>query len=111
MAAGAAAPLRPRRPGWRVTATAASSVSLAWTAPAGTVTGFYVYSGGSRVASVTGTSATVTGLAAGTGYTFTVTAYNSAGESAPSGAVQAATASGGGEAGAAAASRSRRTPT
>lgn len=48
---------------------------------------------------MTGTSATVTGLAAGTTYSFTVTASDSAGESAASGAVQATTApsgSGGG---------------
>src|ERR1700733_7144232 len=41
------------------------------------------------------TSATVSGLAAATAYSFTVTAYNSAGESAASGAVHATTASSG----------------
>ncbi|MDX6336825.1 MAG: hypothetical protein QOG05_4165 [Streptosporangiaceae bacterium] len=85
--------------GLAVTGTTASSVSLSWTAPAGTVTGYTVYRGGAKAASVTGTSATVTGLAAGTTYSFTVTASDSAGESAASGAVQATTApsgSGGG---------------
>ena len=82
--------------GLAVTGTTASSVSLSWTAPAGTVTGYTVYENGSRAASVTGTSATVSGLAAATSYSFTVTAYNSAGESAASGAVQATTAASGG---------------
>ena len=91
---GGSAPAAPG--GLAVTGTTASSVSLAWAAPAGTVTGYRVYSGGSQAAAVTGTSATVTGLAAGTTYTFTVTAYNSAGESAPSSPVQATTAAAGG---------------
>ena len=82
--------------GLTVTGTTASSVSLSWTAPAGTVTGYTVYENGTRAASVTGTSATVTGLAAATTYRFTVTASNSAGESAASSAAQATTASSGG---------------
>ncbi|MGH3121370.1 MAG: fibronectin type III domain-containing protein, partial [Streptosporangiaceae bacterium] len=82
--------------GLGVTGTTASSVSLSWTAPSGTVTGYDVYENGAKAASVTGTSATVTGLAAATTYIFTVTASNSAGESAASGAVQATTASSGG---------------
>ncbi|HEX6451954.1 MAG TPA: glycoside hydrolase family 18 protein [Trebonia sp.] len=83
--------------GLTVTGTTSSSVSLSWTAPSGTVSGYYVDSGGTQVASVTGTSATVTGLAASTTYSFTVIAYNSAGSSPPSGAVSATTpASGGG---------------
>src|ERR1700722_11905182 len=64
-----------------VTGTTSSSVSLSLAGPSGTVTGYYVSEDGSRVASVTGTSDTVTGLAASTGYTFTVSAYNSAGPS------------------------------
>jgi hypothetical protein len=82
--------------GLRVTGTTSSSVSLSWTAPGGTVTGYNVYENGSRAASVTGTTDTVTGLAAGTSYTFAVTATNSAGESAKSASVQATTASSGG---------------
>ncbi len=79
-----------------VTGTTSNSVSLSWTAPSGTVTGYYVMQNGSRAASVTATSATVTGLAAATTYTFTVVAYNSAGQSPASGAVSATTASSGG---------------
>ena len=84
--------------GLTVTGTTSSSVSLSWTAPSGTVSGYYVDSGGTQVASVTGTSATVTGLTASTTYSFTVIAYNSAGSSPPSGAVSATTpaSSGGG---------------
>jgi hypothetical protein len=82
--------------GLAVTGTTASSVSLSWTAPAGTVTGYNVYENGTKAASMTGTSATVSGLAAATAYSFTVTAYNAAGESAASGAVHATTSSGSG---------------
>jgi hypothetical protein len=91
---GGSAPAAPA--GLAVTGTTASSVSLSWTAPSGTVTGYTVYQNGAKAASVTGTSATVTGLAAASTYSFTVTAYNSTGESAASGAVQATTASSGG---------------
>jgi chitinase len=81
-----------------VTGTTSSSVSLSWAAPAGTVTGYYVSEDGSQVATVTGTTDTVTGLAASTAYTFTVSAYNSAGKSPASNQVSATTAasSGGG---------------
>lgn len=79
-----------------VAGTTSSSVSLSWTAPAGTVTGYHVYENGSSAATVTGTGATITGLAASTAYTFTVTAYNSAGESPHSGQVSATTSSSGG---------------
>ena len=81
-----------------VTGTTSSSVSLSWAAPSGTVTGYYVSEDGSRVATVTGTTDTVTGLAASTAYTFTVSAYKSAGQSPASNQVSATTAasSGGG---------------
>ena len=81
-----------------VTGTTSSSVSLSWAAPSGTVTGYHVSEDGSQVATVTGTTDTVTGLAASTAYTFTVSAYNSAGQSPASNQVSATTAasSGGG---------------
>src|SRR6202012_650491 len=56
-----------------------------------TVTGYYVDENGNQVASVTGTTDTVTGLTASTAYSFTVIAYNSAGSSSASGAVTATT--------------------
>lgn len=76
------------------TATA-SAVPLSWTAAAG-ATGYNVYRGGTKVLSASGTSATVTGLAASTAYSFQVTAVNAAGESAKSAAVSATTTAGGG---------------
>ncbi|HEX4723596.1 MAG TPA: fibronectin type III domain-containing protein [Pseudonocardiaceae bacterium] len=63
--------------GLRGTASTASSVSLAWdssVAPGSSVTGYDVYAGTTRVASVAGTSATVSGLRPSTGYDFTVVA-------------------------------------
>ncbi len=77
--------------GLTVTGTTTSSVSLSWTGSSG-ATGYNVYQGSTKVASVTGTTDTVTGLAAGTTYTFSVTATNSAGESAHSASVNATTA-------------------
>jgi hypothetical protein len=91
---GGSAPAAPT--GLKVTGTTSSSVSLSWTAPAGTVTGYNVYENGTKNSSVTGTSTTVAGLAASTTYSFAVTATNSAGESAKSGSVSATTASSGG---------------
>jgi chitinase len=73
-----------------------SSVDLSWN-PVSGATGYNVYRDGSKVASVSGASATATGLAADTSYSFQVSATNSAGESAKSTAVTAkTTASGGG---------------
>ncbi|HEY1618412.1 MAG TPA: glycosyl hydrolase family 18 protein [Streptosporangiaceae bacterium] len=91
---GGTAPAAPT--GLKVTGTTSSSVSLSWTAPSGTVTGYDIYENGSQAASVTGTSGTVSGLASSTSYAFTVAAYNSAGISAKSGSVSATTSSSGG---------------
>lgn len=95
---GDPAPTVPATPaGLSVPSTTSSSVSLAWNTVSG-ATGYNVYQGGSKVQSVTGTSATVSGLAASTSYSFQVTATNSAGESAKSSAVTGTTtaSSGGG---------------
>ncbi len=70
---------------------ASGQVSLSWTAPSSAtggspVTGYRVYmsttpgAGGARIASVTATGYTATGLANGTTYYFEVTAVNAAGE-------------------------------
>jgi chitinase len=87
---GATAPAAPTA--LAVTATTSSSVSLSWTAPAGTVTGYDVSENGSQVATVTGTTDTVSGLSPSTAYTFTVSAVNSAGQSPASSPVSATTA-------------------
>ncbi|MDH2393536.1 glycoside hydrolase family 18 protein [Streptomyces sp. HNM0663] len=80
--------------GLAVSSTTSSSVSLSWNAVSA-ATGYHVYRDGTEVKSVTGTSATVTGLAANTSYSFQVSAANSAGESAKSAAVTGTTAGGG----------------
>ncbi|MGW5507460.1 chitinase [Streptomyces albogriseolus] len=81
--------------GLTVSGTTASSVTLAWNAVPG-ATGYTVYRDGTRVTAVTGTSATVTGLAASTSYSFQVAATNAAGESAKSAAVSVRTRDNGG---------------
>lgn len=72
--------------GLTVSGTTSSSVSLAWNTVPG-ATGYHVYRDGTKVTAVSGTSATVTGLAASTSYSFQVTATNAAGESPKSAAV------------------------
>ncbi|MEU6124145.1 glycoside hydrolase family 18 protein [Streptomyces sp. NPDC047123] len=75
--------------------TTSTSVPLSWT-PVSTATGYTVYRDGTKVASVSGASTTVTGLTPETTYSFQVSASNAAGESAKSTAVSARTAKGGG---------------
>ncbi|MFB6832083.1 MULTISPECIES: chitinase [Streptomyces] len=72
-----------------------SAVPLSWGAVSG-ATGYKVYRDGALAATVSGTSTTVTGLAADTAYSFQVAATNAAGESAKSAAVNARTAKTGG---------------
>ncbi|MEJ1197968.1 MULTISPECIES: glycoside hydrolase family 18 protein [unclassified Streptomyces] len=81
--------------GLSVTGTTSSSASLTWNAVSG-ATGYNIYRDGTKVTAVTGTSATVTGLAASTSYSMQVTATNAAGESARSAAVTARTTEQGG---------------
>ncbi|MGA5868802.1 chitinase [Streptomyces cinereoruber] len=71
--------------------TTTSSVDLSWGAVSG-ATSYKVYRDGASPQTVSGTSATITGLAADTAYQFQVSAVNSAGESAKSAAVTARTA-------------------
>ncbi|WP_037648159.1 chitinase [Streptomyces flavidovirens] len=84
--------------GLTVGATTSSSVALSWSGVSG-ATGYNVYRGGTKVQSVTGTSATVSGLAADTAYDFQITATSSAGESPKSASVSGRTAPGGGDPG------------
>ncbi|MFJ6634719.1 chitinase [Streptomyces sp. NPDC091376] len=89
-------PVVPPTPGGlAVGAVTSSSVALSWNGASG-ATGYNVYRNGAKVQSVTGTSSTVTGLAASTSYQFQVSATNAAGESAKSAAVTGTTTNGGG---------------
>ncbi|MFE7959606.1 chitinase [Streptomyces sp. NPDC057413] len=73
--------------------TTSTSVALSWQ-PVPGATGYAVYRDGRKVLTVTGTTATVTGLAPSTAYSFQVAAVNDAGESAKSAAVTATTSAG-----------------
>src|SRR5207302_2331014 len=74
----------------------ASQIDLAWAAATDNVgvTGYRVYRDGTLVASPSGTSVSITGLSAGTPYSFTVSALDAAGNasalSAPSSATNKA---------------------
>lgn len=93
------APTVPATPtGVSVSSTTSSSVSLAWSAVSG-ATGYNIYRDGTKITAVTGTSASITGLAASTSYSFQVTATNSAGESGKSSAVTGTTTASGGNGG------------
>ncbi|MGW3559719.1 chitinase [Streptomyces sp. NPDC000963] len=72
-----------------------TTVPLTWSAVPG-ATSYHVYRGTTKIQTVTGTSATATGLTASTAYTFQVSAANAAGESPKSAAVTATTTAGGG---------------
>jgi chitodextrinase len=86
----------PGAPSGLTAAAGDTRVGLSWRAPGSdggaAITGYRVYlgTGTKPVASVAGTSATVTGLTNGTRYSFKVSAVNAAGEGPASGAVSAA---------------------
>lgn len=80
------------------TASTANSMSLAWDpsiSHGAPVTGYEVYSGATKVASVRGTSATITGLTPSTGYDFTVVA-DAPGKQSPHSAAASLTTPGAG---------------
>ncbi|WP_432090188.1 chitinase [Streptomyces sp. NRRL F-5630] len=92
---GGTTPSVPAAPGGlKAGAAAATSIPLSWN-PVTNATSYNVYRDGTKVQSVTGASATVTGLTSATTYSFQVTAVNAAGESPKSAAVSATTTSGG----------------
>jgi poly(hydroxyalkanoate) depolymerase family esterase len=82
-----------------VTGVTGSSASLSWSPSTDNVavTGYRVYRNGVQAGTATGTTFTDSGLSASTRYTYTVAAYDAAGNvSAQSPAVTATTSSGGG---------------
>ncbi|MFF3159224.1 chitinase [Streptomyces sp. NPDC057910] len=96
---GDPAPTVPAAPaGLAVGSVSSSSVNLSWGAVSN-ATGYNVYQGGTKVQSVAGSSATVTGLSASTSYQFQVSATNAAGESPKSAAVTGTTSASGGNPG------------
>lgn len=74
-----------------VTGRTDTSLTLAWQPGSGTPTGHRVYEGSDLKATVTGTSATVGGLAKCSTHTYTVRAYDDKGESPASAAVTGTT--------------------
>lgn len=85
--------------GLSATALSASSIGLTWTASTDNVgvTGYRVYRGGNQIGTPTTNSYTDTGLAASTSYSYTVAAYDAAGNaSGQSVSVQASTPASGG---------------
>ncbi|MFD9949770.1 carbohydrate-binding protein [Nonomuraea sp. NPDC059023] len=82
----------PGQPGAISTSVTNNSISLSWGASSGTVTGYRVYEGSTLKTTVTGTSATISGLGTCESHSYTVKAYNNVGES--TGRDAAATTSG-----------------
>ncbi|MER5932901.1 glycoside hydrolase family 18 protein [Streptomyces sp. NPDC002054] len=77
--------------GLAVSGQSASTLTLSWNAVSG-ATGYHVYRDGSRVATVTGATTQLTGLAPSTTYSLQVSAYNQAGEGPKSAPVSGTTA-------------------
>jgi chitinase len=86
--------------GLSASSTTSSGTTLSWTAvgpPANcTITGYTVFQNGSSIGTSSGTSFSVTGLAASTAFSFTVAASDSFGMSAQSSSISVTTGSGGG---------------
>ncbi len=79
--------------GLAATGSTVSSVSLGWNQSSDNVavTGYGVYRNGTLVATTSGTSYTVSGLGCGTSYSFSVDAYDAAGNRSPQVSLGAAT--------------------
>ncbi|MER5728482.1 glycoside hydrolase family 18 protein [Streptomyces sp. NPDC002138] len=95
---GGTGPGQPQPPaaptGLTASGATANSLTLSWSAVTG-ATGYTLYRDGAAPLAVSGTSATVTGLAASTTYSFQVGASNAAGESPRGPALSASTTGGG----------------
>lgn len=97
---GSADTIAPTAPsGLSVLSTTSSAVSLSWTGSTDNlvVSGYNILRGGTTVATVPGTTGTVSGLTPSTTFTFSVQAVDEVGNvSSPSNSVQATTQGGGG---------------
>jgi chitodextrinase len=80
--------------GLSTTATTATSVTISWNASSDNVgvTGYHVYRNGTLASTTSGTTATIGGLTCGTSYTFSVDAYDAAGNKSSQASIVAATA-------------------
>jgi chitodextrinase len=88
--------------GLSATAVSSTQINLTWTASTDNVgvTGYRIYRGGVQIGTITGTSCSNTGLTPSTTYTYTVAAYDAAGNiSAQSVSASATTRSAGGGSG------------
>jgi chitinase len=74
-----------------ITARTNASLTLSWTAGSGTPTGYRVYEGSTLRTTVSGTTATLTGLQTCSTHTYTVKAFNAGGESSASAPVTGTT--------------------
>ncbi len=81
----------PGKPGAVTANPSGTAIALSWGASGGTVTGYRVYEGTTVKATVTATGSTIGGLGACETHTYTVKAYNAAGESPASDPVTATT--------------------
>ncbi|MFJ6700307.1 chitinase [Streptomyces sp. NPDC091272] len=96
---GTTQPQPPAPPaGLKASSVTSTGASLSWSASSG-ATSYTVYRNGAQATTVTGTSATLTGLTPATAYSIQVAARNADGESARSAAVTVTTAAGGGDPG------------
>jgi hypothetical protein len=86
--------------GLTATAVSSSQINLAWTASTDNVgvTGYRVYRGGTQIATTSATSYQNTGLSPSTTYTYTVAAYDAAGNTSGPSTSASATTQGGGPA-------------
>ena len=94
---GGSSPSSPAVPtGLTVTGVTSSSASLSWTEASGSdpAASYHLYENGSLATTASTTSATVTGLAAGTTYEFTVAAVDASGNASAQSAGVSATTSG-----------------
>ncbi|SFE41096.1 esterase, PHB depolymerase family [Actinacidiphila alni] len=88
----------PAPAGLTVTGTTDTTASLSWSAVSGAAS-YDVYRGGTKVGSATGTTYTDSGLTAGTAYSWTVAAVDSAGAAGSRSAAVTATTTGSGPGG------------